>query len=149
MASIQFLGAAQTVTGSKFVLEVRGSRAMIDCGLFQGLKELRQRNWQPLPLNVESINWVLLTHAHIDHTGYLPRLVRDGFKGPVYATEATADLLQIMLPDSAKLQEEEVEYANKRGYSKHHPALPLYTAEDARSALQLVKGVAYNQDVRL
>jgi metallo-beta-lactamase family protein len=149
MASIQFLGGAGTVTGSKYVLEIAGSRTMIDCGLFQGEKELRERNWKPLPLNPESINWVLLTHAHIDHTGYLPRLVRDGFTGPVYATEATADLLQIMLPDSAKLQEEEADYANRKGYSKHHPALPLYTEADARSALKLVRGVPYNQPVHL
>jgi metallo-beta-lactamase family protein len=149
MASIQFLGAAQSVTGSKFVLEINGSRALVDCGLFQGLKELRQRNWQPLPLNPESISWVLLTHAHIDHTGYLPRLVRDGFQGPVYATEATKDLLQILLPDSARLQEEEAEYANRKGYSKHHPALPLYTEADARAALRLLHGVNYNEVVRL
>ncbi|MBI3653603.1 MAG: MBL fold metallo-hydrolase [Acidobacteria bacterium] len=149
MASIQFLGAAQSVTGSKFVLEVNGSRALIDCGLFQGLKELRQRNWQPLPLNAESINWVLLTHAHIDHTGYLPRLVREGFHGAVYATEATADLLQILLPDSARLQEEEAEYANRKGYSKHQPALPLYTETDARAALKRLRGVNYNETVTL
>ena len=149
MASIQFLGAAQTVTGSKFILEVAGSRAMIDCGLFQGLKELRIRNWQQLPLKVESIHWVLLTHAHIDHTGYLPRLVRDGFDGPVYATTATADLLQILLPDSARIQEEEAEYANRKGYSKHKPALPLYSEADARVALKLLRGVPYNQEVRL
>lgn len=149
MATIQFLGAAQTVTGSKYVLEVAGSRAMIDCGLFQGLKELRNRNWQTLPLNVKSINWVLLTHAHIDHTGYLPRLVRDGFDGPVYATTATADLLQLLLPDSAKIQEEEADYANRKGYSKHKPALPLYTEADARAALKLVRSLPYNQDVHL
>jgi metallo-beta-lactamase family protein len=149
MASIQFLGAAQTVTGSKFLLEVEGSRALIDCGLFQGLKELRSRNWQTLPLNVKSINWVLLTHAHIDHTGYLPRLVRDGFDGPVYATTATADLLQLLLPDSAKLQEEEADYANRKGYSKHKPALPLYSEADARAALKLVRSVPYNEEVRL
>jgi metallo-beta-lactamase family protein len=149
MATIQFLGAAQTVTGSKFLLEVAGNRAMIDCGLFQGLKELRNRNWQSLPLNVKSINWVLLTHAHIDHTGYLPRLVREGFDGPVYATTATADLLQLLLPDSAKIQEEEAEYANRKGYSKHKPALPLYSEADARAALKLVRSVPYNQAVRL
>jgi metallo-beta-lactamase family protein len=149
MASIQFLGAAQTVTGSKFVLEVMGSRALIDCGLFQGLKELRKRNWQSLPLNVKSINWVLLTHAHIDHTGYLPRLVREGYDGPVFATAATAALLQLLLPDSAKIQEEEAEYANRKGYSRHKPALPLYSEADARAALKLLRGVPYNQEVRL
>lgn len=149
MATLQFLGAAGTVTGSKFVLEVGGRRAMVDCGLFQGLKELRLKNWESLPLNPASLNWVLLTHAHIDHTGYLPRLVRDGFAGKVYATAATADLLEIMLPDSARLQEEEADYANRKGYSKHKPALPLYTEADARRALKLVEGVAYNREVQI
>lgn len=149
MANLQFLGAAGTVTGSKFVLDVGGSRALIDCGLFQGLKELRLRNWDSLPVNPSSITWVLLTHAHIDHTGYLPRLVRDGFKGPVYATSATADLLKILLPDSARLQEEDAEYANRKGFSKHSPALPLYTEQDANAALKLVQKVAYQEDVRL
>jgi len=149
MATLQFLGATETVTGSKYVLEVGGSRAMIDCGLFQGLKDLRQRNWDPLPLNPASISWTLLTHAHIDHTGYLPRLVRDGFTGPVYATSATADLLKIMLPDSGRIQEEDAEYANRRGYSKHNPAMPLYTEQDAISALKHVRPVDYNEDVHL
>lgn len=149
MANIQFLGATQTVTGSKFVLEIGGSRAMIDCGLFQGLKELRQRNWQPLPLSPASIGWLILTHAHIDHSGYLPRLVRDGFTGPIYATSATADLLEFLLPDSARLQEEDADYANRKGYSKHKPAVPLYTEEDARRTLKQVHKVAYNEDLRL
>jgi len=149
MATLQFLGATETVTGSKFVLEVAGSRAMIDCGLFQGHKELRLRNWEALPVRPESIGWVLLTHAHIDHTGYLPRLVRDGFTGPVYATTASADLLDIMLPDSGRLQEEEAEYANRKGYSKHHPALPLYTEADARRALKQVVRVDYDREVEL
>ena len=149
MANLQFLGATGTVTGSKFVLEVGGSRAMIDCGLFQGLKELRQRNWDKLPVGPPSIGWVILTHAHIDHSGYLPRLVRDGFTGPVYATLGTADLLDIMLPDSAKLQEEDADYSNRKGFSKHKPALPLYTEEDARRTLKQVHGVPYNEEVRL
>ncbi len=149
MTTLQFLGATGTVTGSKFVIEVGGNRAMIDCGLFQGLKELRQRNWDPLPINPASLGWVLLTHAHIDHTGYLPRLIRDGFTGPVYATAATADLLEVMLPDSARLQEEDAEYANRKGFSKHHPALPLYTEADARRALQQIHGVAYDETIRL
>ena len=149
MATLQFLGATGTVTGSKYVLDVQGSRAMIDCGLFQGLKSLRMRNWEKLPVNPASISWVLLTHAHIDHSGYLPRLVRDGFKGRVFVTTATADLLKIMLPDSAKLQEEDAEYANRRGFSKHHPALPLYTAQDASAALKLVRKVAYEEDFAL
>ncbi len=149
MPTLQFLGAAETVTGSKYVLEVRGSRAMIDCGLFQGLKELRLRNWEGLAVDPASITWVLLTHAHIDHSGYLPRLVRDGFKGPVFATTATADLLKIMLPDSARLQEEDAEYANRKGFSKHRPALPLYTEQDANAALKLIQRVSYEETVSL
>ncbi|HJQ70972.1 MAG TPA: MBL fold metallo-hydrolase [Blastocatellia bacterium] len=149
MAKLQFLGATGTVTGAKFVLEANGNRAMIDCGLFQGLKELRERNWERLPLNPASIGWGLVTHAHIDHTGYLPRLVRDGFTGPVYATKATADLMKIMLPDSGRLQEEDAEYANRKGFSKHGPAVPLYTERDAEVALKQVRPVDYDQPVRL
>jgi len=149
MATLQFLGATGTVTGSKYVIDARGSRTMIDCGLFQGLKELRLRNWGSLAVKPASITWVLLTHAHIDHSGYLPRLVRDGFTGPVYATTATADLLKILLPDSAKLQEEDAEYANRRGFSKHRPALPLYTEQDAGAALKLVQSVSYDENVPL
>ncbi len=122
---------------------------MIDCGMFQGLKELRERNWERLPINPTSIGWTLVTHAHIDHTGYLPRLVRDGFTGPVYATKATANLMKIMLPDSGRLQEEDAEYANRRGFSKHKPAVPLYTERDAEVALKQVRAVNYNQAVRL
>lgn len=122
---------------------------MIDCGLFQGYKELRARNWEPCPVNEASIGWMLLTHAHIDHSGFLPRMVRNGFTGPVYATPATADLLKIMLPDSAKLQEEEANYANKRGYSKHNPALPLYTEQDARAAIKQIASVPYGEDIHL
>ena len=149
MLTLQFLGATGTVTGSKFVLDAHGSRAMIDCGLFQGPRDLRERNWETLVVPPASINWLLLTHAHIDHSGYLPRLVRDGFKGGVYATMATADLLKIMLPDSAKLQEEDAEYANRRGFSKHQPALPLYTEQDAAAALRLIRKVSYEENVTL
>ncbi|HVG18281.1 MAG TPA: MBL fold metallo-hydrolase [Blastocatellia bacterium] len=149
MATIQFLGATGTVTGSKYVLEVGGSRAMVDCGLFQGFKELRERNWEPLPVNPASIGWALVTHAHIDHTGYLPRLVRDGFTGPVYATSASADLMKIMLTDSGRIQEEDAEYANRKGFSKHKPAVPLYTEQDAVRALKQVQPVPYGEDVRL
>ena len=149
MTTLHFLGAAGSVTGSKYVLESNGYRVMIDCGLFQGLKELRLRNWAPLPLNPASINDVVLTHAHIDHTGYLPRLVRDGFNGTVYATSATADLLSIMLPDSARIQEEDAEYANRKKFSKHHPALPLYTEADAKAALKLLSGVNYELPIKL
>jgi len=133
--SLQFLGAARTVTGSKYLLEAGGMRVLVDCGLFQGLKELRLRNWQPLPIDAASIDHVVLTHAHIDHTGYLPRLVSQGFKGRVWATPATRDLCDFMLKDSAHLQEEEAEYANRKGFSKHKPALPLYTVRDAEQAM--------------
>ena len=134
MATIQFLGATRTVTGSKHLVEADGYRTMVDCGLFQGLKELRLRNWEPFPLDPASINSVILTHAHIDHTGYLPKLARDGFAGPIYATPATVELARILLPDSARLQEEDAAYANKTGASKHKPALPLYTERDATEA---------------
>jgi metallo-beta-lactamase family protein len=149
MATIQFLGATRTVTGSKHLIEVDGYRAMVDCGLFQGLKELRLRNWEPFPLNPASINAVILTHAHIDHTGYLPRLVRDGFAGPVYATPATVELARIMLPDSARLQEEDAAYFNQTGASKHHPALPLYNERDATEACRHLESVNYRQRVQL
>jgi metallo-beta-lactamase family protein len=149
MATLQFLGGAGTVTGSKFLLEAGGTRVMIDCGLFQGLKEFRLRNWEVLPVDPASISRVVLTHAHIDHTGYLPRLVRDGFTGPVHATHATADLLKIMLPDSARLQEEDAEYANRKGFSKHRPALPLYTERDANAALKNVSPSKYGASIQL
>ncbi len=149
MTTLTFLGAAGTVTGSKHLLEVDGSRLLVDTGLFQGLKELRLRNWEPLPIPARSINWIALTHAHIDHSGYLPRLVRDGFQGPVYCTKGTADLVKIMLPDSARLQEEDAEYANRKGFSKHKPAAPLYTEEDAMAALKLVRGADYGEPVEL
>jgi metallo-beta-lactamase family protein len=145
MASIQFLGAAGTVTGSKFLLEHQGKRVLIDCGLFQGRKELRQRNWRDLPIPPRSINAIVLTHAHIDHTGGLPRVVRDGFHGPVYCTSGTRDLAALLLPDSAHLQEEEARFANKEGYSKHHPALPLYSVADAERALKLFETFGYER----
>jgi metallo-beta-lactamase family protein len=150
MAKLHFLGAAGTVTGSKYVLETAGPqsrRVMVDCGLFQGLKELRLRNWERLPLDSRSIDAVVLTHAHIDHSGYLPRLVRDGFQGPVYATRASADLLSLMLPDSGRIQEEDADYANRKGFSKHRPALPLYTESDARAALKLLRSAGYGEAV--
>src|ERR1051325_11581493 len=149
MATLQFLGATGTVTGSKDVLEGGGSRAIIDCGLFQGFKEIRQRKWEPLPINPASIGWALVTHAHIDHTGYLPRLIRAGFTGPVYATTGSADLMKLVLPDSGRLQEEDPEYANRKGFSKHRPALPLYTEQDAEFALKQVSPVNYYEEVLL
>src|SRR5262245_61578859 len=114
MTYIQFLGATRTVTGSKHLIDVDGYRVMVDCGLFQGFKELRLRNWEPFPIDPASINSVILTHAHIDHTGFLPKLVRDGFDGDVYCTPATVELARILLPDSARLQEEEADYSNKK-----------------------------------
>lgn len=128
---LAFLGAAGTVTGSRFLLEANGSRLLVDCGLFQGLRELRQRNWSPFPVDPATIDAVVLTHAHVDHCGYLPALVRDGFAGPIVSTQWTSELAHIVLQDAAHLQEEEAAYANAKGFSKHRPALPLYTTEDA------------------
>jgi metallo-beta-lactamase family protein len=145
MSSIHFLGAAGTVTGSKFILEHDGKRVLVDCGLFQGTKELRLRNWAPLPVDVGSLDAVVLTHAHVDHTGGLPRLVRSGYSGPVISTSGTRDLAGLLLPDSAHLQEEEARYANRRQYSKHHPAEPLYTVADARRALSLFESFGYDR----
>jgi metallo-beta-lactamase family protein len=141
MAKITFLGAAGTVTGSKYLVEANGKRLLVDGGLFQGTRELKQRNWDALPIPPSSINWVLLTHAHIDHTGYLPRLVRDGFHGPIYANAATWELCEIMLPDSAHLQEEDARYAAKKQYSSHKPPMPLYTVDQANTALQLFREI--------
>lgn len=146
---LTFLGATGTVTGSKYLLNSGSKRILIDCGLFQGLKQLRLKNWAKLPINPKDVDAVVLTHAHIDHTGYLPLFVKNGFSGKVYCSEATRDLCEILLPDSAHLQEEEAEYANRRGFSKHHPALPLYTKEDAQRALELLTPVDFEQDVDL
>ena len=141
MASIEFWGGVGTVTGSKYLVQTNRARALVDCGMFQGLKELRDRNWQDPPFNPGSINAVLITHAHIDHTGYLPRLVQQGFRGPVYCSRGTADLLKILLPDAGRLQEEEADYRNRHNLTKHTPALPLYTEKDAFAALELVEPV--------
>ncbi|MFV1923101.1 MAG: MBL fold metallo-hydrolase RNA specificity domain-containing protein [Methylotenera sp.] len=146
---LQFLGATGTVTGSKYLLKVDGKKILIDCGLFQGFKQLRLRNWKPLPFSPKNIDAVILTHAHIDHSGYLPLLVKNGFNGPVYCTSATRDLCEVLLMDSARLQEQEAEYMNKHGFSKHKPALPLYTPEDAQKSLQLLKVVDYAQEQSL
>jgi len=141
MATLAFHGAAETVTGSKYLLEAGRSRVLIDCGLFQGLKELRLRNWERLPFPPSSVDAVVLTHAHIDHIGYLPRLARDGFRGPIYATPATEALAELLLLDSAHNQEEEAEYANRKGYTKHKPALPLYSAHDVKRAMSRFRTV--------
>jgi metallo-beta-lactamase family protein len=132
---LTFLGAARTVTGSKYLLTHGKTRVLFDCGLFQGLKELRLRNWQDLPISASSIDAVVLTHAHLDHVGYVPRLVKQGFKGPVFCTSGTAELSQLVLPDSGRIQEEDARQANRHGYSKHSPAMPLYDEADAHRAL--------------
>lgn len=139
MASITFWGGVGTVTGSKYLIDTGKARVLVDCGLFQGFKELRERNWQEPPFDPRSLNAVLITHAHIDHTGYLPRLVKQGFHGPVYCSRGTADLLKIMLPDSGRLQEEEADYRNRKNLTTHAPALPLYTEDDAYASLDLIK----------
>jgi len=141
MPNLTFLGAAGTVTGSKYLLEASGERLLIDCGLFQGHKELRLRNWSALPVAPSSIQWLVLTHAHLDHTGYIPRLVKEGFHGEIWASAATVDLSHLILPDSGHLQEEDAQYANKKGFSKHKPALPLYTHDDAIESLKLFRVV--------
>ena len=142
MASIEFWGGVGTVTGSKYLVQGNGGRVLVDCGLFQGFKELRELNWKEPPFDPRSLNAVLITHAHIDHTGYLPRLVKQGFNGPVYCSRGTADLLKILLPDSGRLQEEDADFRNRHNITKHKPALPLYTEDDAYAALELVNPVA-------
>ncbi len=146
MTTIQFLGATGTVTGSKYLVEHDSRRILVDCGLFQGYKPLRLKNWSPLPCDPSSLDCVILTHAHIDHSGYLPLLARNGFSGPVYCTDATRDLCGILLPDSGHLQEEEAGYANERGFSKHKPALPLYTREDAERCLGLFRPIGFRHE---
>jgi len=139
MATLSFWGGVGTVTGSKYLVESGGSRVLVDCGLFQGLRELRERNWEDPPFDPKSLDAVVITHAHVDHTAYLPRLVRLGFGGPVFCSRGTAELLKLLLPDSARLQEEEAEYRNRHALSRHQPALPLYTEEDARASLKLLQ----------
>lgn len=147
--SIQFLGAAQCVTGSKYLLRTPGCTTLIDCGLFQGLKELRQRNWELFPFPPAKIDQVILTHAHIDHTGYLPRLHKEGFDGPVYCTPSTAELLSLLLPDCGHLQEEDARYAEMKGFSKHVKPLPLFTAEDGVKVLRLLKPIGFHKRIQV
>ncbi len=146
---LSFYGATGTVTGSKYLFDDGDARMLIDCGLFQGFKQLRLRNWQPLAFTVKSLRSAVLTHAHIDHSGYLPRLVKSGFAGKIYCSEATRELCAILLPDAAHLQEEEALYANKRGFSKHKPALPLFTVEDAKRAVCLLYPIDFDEPIRL
>ena len=149
MSKITFLGATGTVTGSRFLLEANGSRVLIDCGLFQGVKQNRLRNWEPFPFPARDVDKVFLTHAHIDHSGYLPRFCKEGFKGQVHCTHATRDLCEILLKDSAHIQEEDAKWANKKGFSKHDPALPLYTVEDAEQALSYFSPLYYGEHFQL
>jgi len=146
---LTFLGATGTVTGSKYLVTAGDRRILVDCGLFQGLKQLRLRNWEPPPIDPATVDAVVLTHAHIDHCGYLPLFVKNGFRGKVHCSSATGDLCGILLPDSAHLQEEEAEYANRRGFSKHSPALPLYTVEDAKRCLSRLAPLSFDKDVDL
>ncbi len=146
---LTFLGATETVTGSKYLLSFDDKKILVDCGLFQGKKEWRLKNWDVLPFDPKTLNAVILTHAHIDHSGYLPLLVKQGFKGVIYCSHGTKDLCSILLPDSAHLQEEDARHANEHRYSKHHPALPLYTAKDALDTLKLFKSRPYNENVQL
>lgn len=146
---LTFWGAAETVTGSRFVVETESARVLVDCGLFQGVKRLRRQNWDPFPVDPSSIDAVVLTHAHIDHSGYLPKLVRDGFDGPVHCTRSTAALAEIMLLDSAHIHEEDARYATKRGSSKHHPALPLYTTDDAKLAIDRLQAHGWDDEVEV
>jgi metallo-beta-lactamase family protein len=141
MAKITFLGAAGTVTGSKYLIEAGGKKLLVDCGLFQGGRDLTQRNWDKLPLDAATIDWVVVTHAHIDHTGYLPKLVSAGYRGPIYSDAATHELCQLLLLDSAHLQEEDAKFAAKKKFSSHANPLPLYTTPDAQAALNQFKEI--------
>ncbi|MBI2083322.1 MAG: MBL fold metallo-hydrolase [Deltaproteobacteria bacterium] len=146
---LQFIGATGTVTGSKYLLQVDKKHFLVDCGLFQGLKQLRLRNWNPLPIPPKAIEAVILTHAHIDHSGYLPLLVKNGFRGKIYCTRGTRTLCEILLPDAGHLQEEDASFANKHRFSKHHPALPLYTEEDAILCLKYFESVPWHKQINL
>src|SRR5713226_9954125 len=156
MAYIQFLGAAGTVTGSKHLFNLSGDgsgkdglQVLIDCGLFQGQKEWRERNWQPSPIPPREIDAVILTHAHLDHCGWIPRLVKEGFRGSIYATPATIDLCGVILPDSGHLQEEDAAFYNRHKKSKHHPALPLYTLAEAEASMQYFQPVPFEETRQL
>ena len=146
---LTFLGATGTVTGSKYLLETGGQRILVDCGLFQGLQNLRLRNWESFPIRPDTIQAVVLTHAHLDHSGYLPLLAKQGFQGPIYSSAGTRDLCEILLLDAGKLQEEDASYANTKGYSKHKPALPLFTMEDSRKVMKQFKVINFQHETDL
>jgi len=147
--TLRFLGATNTVTGSKFLLEAGDRRFLVDCGLFQGYKQLRERNWRKLPFDVRTLDGVLLTHAHIDHSGYIPRLVSDGFDGPIHCTPATHDLCRYLLPDSGFIHEKDAEFANRHGFTKHRPARPLYTRADAEACLRQFHDTGFGRPLEL
>ncbi|MFT5718607.1 MAG: metallo-beta-lactamase family protein [Oleiphilaceae bacterium] len=149
MMKIKFLGGAGTVTGSKYLLTIDDKKILVDCGLYQGVKNLRTKNWQKFPVDPSTIDAILLTHAHIDHSGYIPALMKGGFKGPIFSTSATLDLCSVLLPDSGYLQEEDARYANRKHFTKHSPAQPLYTEEDARKSLGLFKPVSTNKSIEI
>ena len=149
MAKLTFWGAAETVTGSRHLLEIENQKILVDCGLFQGKKENRLKNWDPFPVSPGEVDKILLTHAHIDHTGYLPRFCRDGFSGQIHCTKSTHALLDVLLKDSAHIQEEDAIWANKKGFSKHKPALPLYTVADVENTLELFSPIYYGDALAL
>jgi metallo-beta-lactamase family protein len=149
VADLTFLGAARTVTGSKYLLEHGGKRVLIDCGLFQGLKDLRLRNWEEFPIPAGELDAVVLTHAHLDHVGYLPRLRTSGYKGRVFCTAGTMDLCKLVLPDAGRIQEEDARQANRHGYTRHQPALPLYTESDALNALTQLQPIGYQRPIEI
>ncbi|MCM2353133.1 MAG: MBL fold metallo-hydrolase [Pseudobdellovibrio sp.] len=147
--TLTFLGAAGTVTGSKYLLTCNDSKILVDCGLFQGVKTLRLKNWDDIEIKASEIQAIILTHAHIDHSGYIPRLIKNGFRGKIYCTQATKDLCRILLPDAGYLMEEEAEYRNRTKRTKHSPALPLYTLKEAEASLNYFEGVSYNQKIQI
>lgn len=146
---IKFLGGAGTVTGSKYLLTINKLNILVDCGLFQGVKNLREKNWLTFPIDVNAIDAIVLTHAHIDHSGYIPALAKSGYTGPIFCSEATFDLCKVLLPDSGYLQEEDARYANYKKFTKHKPALPLYSEDDARKSLSLFKPAVINQSFEI
>ena len=149
MMKIRFLGGAGTVTGSKYLLSIDNKKILVDCGLYQGVKNLRNKNRQEFPVDPSTIDAILLTHAHIDHSGYIPALMKCGFKGPVFTSSGTLDLCNVLLPDSGYLQEEDARYANRKHFSKHSPAVPLYTEEDVERTLPMIRGVTYNKSTSM